>query len=235
MNSKNFLTKVLLCVLAIIAVFSFAGCGEEPGSEISKSYLYDKQYENKRYYFTQGYPNDWKVSEGNDGIFLVDIEHPIFQDMGLVSQFAKDNAKYSVYCLKYNFMTASLNDYVMGLLGKDAQYGFEFNKYFFDDKEYTPSDDGGREAFVWDDTIESKADLEDKTVAHENTGYQFCQLTYTFTVDGVDWKGTMNVVGAKEGFYIITAEAAANVWDAEFKTMSNMLGDFHITGWETKE
>ena len=235
MNSKKLLTKIVLCVLALVSLFSFVGCSDDEGKDPSKNYIFSKQYENKRYYFSQGYPDDWKATEGKDGMFLVSIDHPIYKDIGLVSQFQKGNAKYSVYSLKYNFMAASLTDYVMGLLGKDVQLGFEFNKYFCDDKEYTPSDEGGREAFVWDETIDNKDALSKKLFTHENTGYQFCQLTYTFTVDGVDWKGAMNVVNAKEGFYVVTTEAAASSWDADFKTMTEMLGDFHIIGFETKK
>lgn len=238
MNSKKLLTKVILCVLALVSLFAFVGCSEEEGAPADqKDYIHEKQYENKRYYFSQGYPNDWKVAEGEDGVFLVKSEHKSYNDIGLVSQFSKGKAKYSVYSLKYNFMTASEYDYVMGLLGQDPENPYEFNKYFYDDKEYTPSDEGMREAFVWDKTIENIEDLDNKeyTFEDDNNEILFRQLTYSFTVDGVDWKGAMFVTAAKEGFYVITTEAEASVWDSEFKTMTKMVSDFHITGFETKK
>ena len=239
MNSKKLLTKVVLCMLALVSLFSFVGCSEEKeqASADQKDYIHEKQYENIRYYFSQGYPNDWKVEEGEDGVFLVKSEHGNFNDMGLVSKFSKGKAKYSVYTLKSNFMTASEYDYVWGLLGKDIENPYEFNKYFYDDKEYTPSDEGMREAFVWDKTIENIDELynDEYKFVDENNDIEFCQLTYSFTVDGVDWKGAMFVTAAKEGFYVITTEAEASVWDSEFKTMTKMVSDFHITGFETKE
>ncbi len=234
MHSKKLLTRVLLCVLALVSIFTIVGCKEEEGSEISKSFIYGKQYENNRYYFSQGYPDDWTVTEGNDGTFLVPAQHPVYDDMGLVAQFAKGDAKYSVYSVKYPFMKASLTDYVMGLLGKDVQYNFPFNQYFVDDAEYNPSEAGGRDAFVME-TVDGTEAVAEKMMTHENNDIQFCQVTYTYTVDGNEWKGAMNVATAKEGFYVITCESASSSWDANFKIMGDMLGDFHILGWETQE
>ena len=61
------------------------------------------------------------------------------------------------------------------------------------------------------------------------------KVGYTFTVDGVDWKGMMLVTVSKEGFYVITLETEKGSWDANYSTMEQMLNDFRMRGWETRE
>lgn len=239
MYSKKILTRIMLCLLAVVSMFTVVGCnkGETP---ISESYIFDKQLDSIRYYFEQGYPDDWTLKAGNDGSYIKKIEqyadgskNQYINDCGLVAQLSPtanaDKVKYSVYSLKYPFMRATGGDFLLGLVGKSADYPLEFNNLFIEDEENNP-----RAAFVWSQEIEDTQESIKSTTVYYNK-ITFQKVPYTFTVDGVDWKGMMFVTVSKEGFYVITFEAAADAWDANYSTMEKMLKDFRMRGWETRE
>lgn len=239
MRSKNFITKCMVGCLALLMVFSFVGCKEEktPDYKEEKT-LFETQYENSRYYCQQGYDaNTWDVKEGNNKYYLKNITEYAdgtavnYNDCGLVAQFspkaAADKATYSIYSLKGNFMRATLSDILMGLVGKNS-YKFEFNNLFLADEENTP-----RNAFVWTiDVEDTQESLKETTKSYNKLNFQ--QVPYTFTVDGVNWKGMMLVTLGKEGFYVITLEMEANTWDTYYAEMEKMLNDFRMLGWETE-
>ena len=161
---------------------------------------------------------------------------PIFNGLNEVVGFSgrdisnnPEKAKYSVYSLKYPFMRATGGDFLLGLVGKSNDYKLSFNDLFIEDVENKP-----REAFVWAETIEDTEESITSTTVRYNK-MQFQKVGYSFTVDGVDWKGIMLVTPSKEGFYVITIEAAADAWDANYKVMEQMLSDFRMRGWETRE
>lgn len=56
MRSKNFITRCLLSGLAVLTVFSLAGCKKED-KEVTyeEKPFYANQYKNERYYCQQGY------------------------------------------------------------------------------------------------------------------------------------------------------------------------------------
>lgn len=240
MNSKKLTVRILLCLLALVSMFAVVGCSEESGQPITETYLYEKQLDSVRYYFEQGYPDDWTVKQGTDGNYIKKIEQYVdgsknqyITDCGLVAQFSPnsnpDKVKYSVYSLKYPFMRATGGDFLLGLVGVSKDYPLEFNNLFVEDAENQP-----RDAFVWSTTVEDTAESIKATSVYYNK-MTFQKVGYTFTVDGVDWKGMMLVTVAKEGFYVITLETAADVWDANYAEMEKMLQDFRMRGWETKE
>ena len=98
---------------------------------------------------------------------------------------------------------------------------------FIEDEESKPRDN-----FVWSEEID-ESNISDSTVYYNKMTYQ--KVGYTFTVDGVDWKGMMLVTVSKEGFYVITLETEKGSWDANYSTMEQMLNDFRMRGWETRE
>ena len=240
MRSKNFVTRCLLGGLAVLSVLSFTGCKEEETVTYEERTYYNNQYVNGRYYCQQGYPDDWTVSADlEQSYYLKTIEEyadgtPItqFNDCGLVAQFSPssdaDKVKYSVYSLKGTFMRATQGDILIGLLGKNT-YNFSFNNLFLDSEEHTP-----RDAFVWEEDIEDTQESIKSTEASYNR-IVFQKLGYTFTVDGVDWKGMMLVTIGKEGFYVITLEAESGSWDTYYSTMESMLNDFRMLGWDTEQ
>lgn len=159
MRSKNFITRCLLGGLAVLTVFSFTGCKEDVNQEYGPTYIYEKQYENGRYYCQQGYPDDWNVDADIENAYYLkefneyaDGTPTNFSDCGLIAQFkpsdAPDKVKYSIYSLKGHFMKATPGDILIGLLGKNT-YKFEFNNLFLDSEDHTP-----RDAFVWEQEIE---------------------------------------------------------------------------------
>lgn len=239
MYSKKILTRIMLCLLAIISTFTVAGC-KDPENPIEESYFYENQLNSIRYYFEQGYPDDWSIKQGTDGNYIKKIEqyadgtkNQYITDCGLVAQFFPksnpDKVKYSVYSLKYPFMRATGGDFLLGLVGVSSDYPLEFNNLFIEDEEYNP-----RTAFVWSNTITDDPESIKSTTVYYNK-MTFQKVPYTFTVDGVDWKGMMLVTVGKEGFYVITLETEASVWDSNYSTMESMLKDFRMRGWETRE
>jgi len=140
MNSKKFTTRILLCLLALVSLFAVVGCSEK--KPIAESYLFGKQFGSNRYYFEQGYPDDWTLTQGKDGYYLKKIEQytdgtkdQYIADCGLVAQISPNaNVKYSVYSLKYTgFMRSTLGDFFVGLVEKEAPYHFFLNDLFVDD------------------------------------------------------------------------------------------------------
>lgn len=240
MRSKNFITRCLLSGLAVLTVFSLAGCKKEDKEvKYEEKPFYANQYKNERYYCQQGYPDDWKVNADTaEGYYLKEIEAyadgspTSFSDCGLVAQFSPSNdegkIKYSVYSLKGHFMRATPGDILIGLLGKNS-YNFTFNNLFLDSEDQTP-----REAFVWAEEIEDTPESIATTTSSYNK-INFQKVAYTFTVSGVDWKGMMLSTVGKEGFYVITLETEKDVWDSNFSIMETMLNDFRMLGWETEE
>ena len=221
-------------------MFTVVGCQEEEGNGIVETYLFEKQLDSVRYYFEQGYPDNWTVKQGTDGNYIKKIEQYVdgsknqyITDCGLVAQFSPnanaDKVKYSIYSLKYPFMRATGGDILLGLVGVSTDYPLEFNNLFVEDEENPP-----RTAFVWTTNVEDTAESIKATTVYYNK-MTFQKVGYNFTVDGVDWKGMMLVTVAKEGFYVITLETAADVWDANYAEMEKMLQDFRMRGWETKE
>ena len=240
MNSRKISTRILLCLLALVSLFAVVGCSDSNEELPKETYIYEKQLNSRRYYFEQGYPDDWTIKEGENGNYIKKIEQfadgtvkNYIQDCGLVAQFSPtanpEKAKYSVYSLKYPFMRATGGDFLLGLVGKSKEYVLTFNDLFIEDEENKP-----RENFVWATEVENTEESITSTTAHYNK-MQFQKVAYNFTVDGVDWKGVMLVTPSKEGFYVITLEAAADAWDANYKVMENMLSDFRMRGWETRE
>lgn len=237
MNSRKFLKKISVCALTLVLALSMAACGSKDEGERKKDgveaadeyneYIYDKQYENKRYYFSQGYPDDWQIKEGEDQVALSTVECPDFSDVELITQFSKGNAKYSVYCMKHSFMATSPSLLASGILGINEDYNFTFNEYF---NEGAPRDN-----YV-PDTVENEEALKEMVVTHKNNDLSFTQVTYTFTVDGINWKGAMNLTTSNEGFFLITIESTEAEWASNFELMNEkMLADFHLKGYETKK
>lgn len=239
MNSKKLATRILLCLLALVSMFAVVGCDDGNDKLPTETYIFDKQLNSIRYYFKQGYPDDWTMNQNQDGSYIKKITQyadgfanvSFIQDCGLVAQFsptaAPDKAKYSVYCLKYPFMRATGGDLLLGLLGKNTDYPLTFNNLFIEDEESKPRDN-----FVWSEEID-ESNISESTVYYNKMTYQ--KVGYTFTVDGVDWKGMMLVTVSKEGFYVITLETEKGSWDANYSTMEKMLNDFRMRGWETRE
>lgn len=240
MNSKKITTRILLCILALVSLFAVVGCSEK--KPIAESYLFEKQLNSDRYYFEQGYPDDWTLTTGTDGYYKKQITqyadgttNNYISDCGLVAQISPNaKAKYSVYSLKYSFMRSTLGDFLIGIVGESTDYPFFLNNLFIDDP-----DNKARENFVFDIDIKgADGKVDDQKVQATSVVYnkiQFQKAAYTFTVDGVDWKGMMFVTLAKEGFYVITLEAAKDSWDANYTQMEKMLQDFRLRGWETKK
>ena len=242
MSSKKIIMRCLLCCLSLLVILSCVGCGSSDDNQpIVEPVKYDKQYENRRFYVQQGYPDGWSLSEGTDKYYKVDFdgtyadgtEFPSYIDeCGLVATFTPDgvsNVKYNIYTLKGFFMRATQGDMLIGILGKSSTYNFEFNNLFIDDLDRTP-----RDAFVWSDTIEDNTEsIKQTTVEYNKITFQ--RAYYEFTVDGVDWKGMFLVTLSTEGFHVITLETEKSVWDENYTNMEEMLTDFRLLGFEEKK
>lgn len=238
MSFKKVISLLLVMLMIASVGFSMIGCENEDVNNERINYLPD-QLENQRYYFQQGYTKEtWDVAVGDDDYYLYRIQQtadgdPVrVQSVGLCVQFTpkdRTDITYSIYNIAGVGGAAVTRGVVFEqLVNEEVTSNFHFNKVFLDRTE-----EGGRENFVmakYDDVNETIVNI-DKT--------QFNTLGYTFTKDGIDWKGNLYFIphqmGGITSFHVITVETVASVWD-EFKAdIDTMLKDFKQIGYEKKD
>ena len=85
--------------------------------------------------------------------------------------------------------------------------------------------------------MRSGKDVNDTIINLDKT--QFNKLGYTFTKEGIDWKGNLYFIphqmGGITSFHLITVETEATEWDTFSAEIETMLKDFKQIGYEEKE
>lgn len=212
---KSIVAILLVCVLAL----SFAACKKTKQPTEKKNF--DKQYENIHFYYQQGYPDNWEITYGNDGLELRVLDTKGSQEGNLCAKlFPNDSDKVS-YCI-YNYDTDSMMNTLKGISGNlmDPKSTYYFNDVFTEDEEK-------RDSF-------SFTSQEPEKVYPNH--FEFHKVNYKFLKDGEEWLGTFYVSNYQyTKFILITMEAEKSVWDAQQETFGLMMEDFAFAGFETKD
>ena len=225
MRTKNILKTCIAALLVFTLCLAVFGCSKKEVIEYPDGQL-PNQITNKRYYFQQGYLDNWGVVCINADGYLYD------EDTGLLLMLAPmdesgnrvDGVEYCVYHGSSDNinMTSSRAD-IVGMITDESNSLF-FNKKFIYNGER--------------DTYKQSADITLFTAQYSKL--QFNCVSYTFTRDGEDWQGMYNIVMNKMEFFVVTIEAKASLWSQyvgndKSSDYYNTIGDFRKEGWETSQ
>ena len=237
MSFKKVISLLLVVFMTASLAFSMVACQEEDANNARINHLPD-QLENQRYYFQQGYTKEtWDVAIGENDYYLRRIQQTANGDpvrvssVGLCAQFTpkgRTDITYSIYNIAGVGGAAVTRGVVFEqLVNDEISSNFHFNELFLDSTEQD-----GRENFVMD----KYEDVNDTIVNIDKT--QFNTLGYTFTKEGIDWKGNLYFIphqmGGITSFHVITVETVASVWDELKADIDIMLKDFKQIGYEKK-
>lgn len=238
MSFKKVISLLLVVLMVASVGLSMIGCKEEDANNERINLLPD-QLENQRYYFQQGYTAEtWDVAVGENDYYLLRIKEmadgsPVrVNSVGLCAQFTpkgRTDVTYSIYNIAGVGGAAVTRGVVFEqLVNEEVTSSFHFNDLFLDSTEA-----GGRENFV----MEKYEDVNDTIINLDKT--QFNKLGYTFTKEGIDWKGNLYFIphqmGGITSFHLITVETEATEWDTFSAEIETMLKDFKQIGYEEKE
>ncbi len=238
MQIKRTVKIALAAVLAIACMASMFACEKNKG-QINEDGKLPIQWENKVYYFQQGVRTDWKFINVSADKKMVDREAGLVCQLAPVAdaslelteeqkkefganpaadtRAAVTDVEYSVYYFGGEgvMMTDSTADVVKWIQD-------EASPFYFNTKHNTGSP---REAF---------RQLTDPEIYYAKfSKLQFNKITYSFTKDGDDWKGELNLVMNGQKYFIVTYEAKADAYEKYFDSYEEIIGDFRKEGWET--
>ncbi|MBE7065924.1 MAG: hypothetical protein E7385_00040 [Ruminococcaceae bacterium] len=234
MSFKKIISLLLVTLLLATVALSMVACGEKDADYELKNILPD-QLQNQRYYFRQGYTAEtWDVKVGDNDYYLIKFKtmadgSAVRYNSGLCAQFSpkgRSDVTYSIYNITSVGGAAVTRATIFEqLVNEEVTSSFKFNELFLDSTE-----EGGRENFV----LNKYDDVNDTVVNINKT--QFNTLGYTFTKDGIDWKGNLyfipHGIGGTSNFHLITVEAVATEWDTFAAEIEVMLQDFKQVGYE---
>lgn len=215
MNMKRVLRSALaLALIALLAVSMFA-CSKEKEEEDTT--IFDNQIVNNRYYFQQGYPDDWAYTQGEDGLELRELDVTSSKSAGWlctkIYPKSGDDQVYMIYKYDSGSDLTTRNDFVKDIKNVSGNSLHAFNDIFYEESGLP------RDTFVL-------ASTEDKTTTFNQIQWDYAD--YTFVKDGEDWKGTfyVTVSGQAGEFMVVTCEAKATVWDTAKANFDQMMEDF---------
>ncbi len=228
MKAKRTIKSVIALMLVLCAVLSFAACKKEQEKSDGKL---ANQYHSQKYYFRQGYTENWKVKlSGTDGAFVED-----HADQKLALQlvpFEKSTdsegkvtvgtteavgVQYNVFCNwgTGTSLVSSQNDIVKNVMDEDKRM------YFFNNVNYI---DVTRDSYR--QTVE-----EAKSVTYNDLQWQ--QVTFEFVgEDNVQWKGIWNLLTNGVNYYIVSYEAHADKYATYEADFLEMIDDFKKVAME---
>ena len=230
------LNKILKIVISSLLLVCFAfvlfGCNGKKREADPLGKL-PQQKENLRYYFQQGYRTDWAIIESNADDFMIDRETGLVMVLAPVTteETTNDDGTKKVthtaiegveYCIYYYggegiYMTTSRSDIVSWMQDEDSDF-------FFNKKHYRSNP---RETFLQIGEAE--------TTTAQYSKLQFSSIRYSFTKDGVEYEGVMNLVMSGMEYFIVTYEARADLYEAYKADYDETIGDFRKRGWETSD
>jgi len=220
---KNVIKTICVFSLVFVMAGMMFGCNHD---KAEPEYKLPDQYMNIKYYFDQGFYGDstktegtakWTLEAKTTGLIYTADEKPGHQ--GLVSElFPTDDvasASYRVYFYESTFtMTATAKDeanklikdnFMNTFIGNHTDFAFDF------------SANGGVQ--------------ESSIVMYNNLQYRL--LNYTFTKDGVAYKGNAYLLLDGWNCYLIINEVAADK-EATYSTIFiDMLKEFRLEPFES--
>lgn len=191
----------------IALVISVVGCGNKTND--GPDVKLPNQHKNIRYYFQQGYREDWEANFSED-------EHALDKKSFLLFEMwpagARAEAEYSIYHGDTGLMLTTVLETTEKIM--DESQDLYFNKRFIKNEKE-------RENF--------KITSDKKLAIYNRIQYQ--TVSYTFTKDGADWKGDFYVTMAGSEYYVITWERKADV-DTYDEAFVESISDYRFVGFE---
>ncbi len=222
--------KVLRMVFAIamVAVLSLSmfACTEQ--EETKEEKIFAKQYKNDRYYFQQGYPDDWSYAHGEGGTEFRELEMVSGTHSGvLCTKFTSKDADqvYTVYKYNTNSVTTTLESFMANAMEtidpSKGQSLYPFNEVFTETDEV-------RDTYVLTSAEATSVNYRQKS---------WSKAEFTFVKDTEDWKGAYYVAISPQAgeFMVVVWEAKADVWDAAIENFEKMMKDFAFISMGTTE
>lgn len=212
MRINKIVKSVMVLSLLLILVVSMVGCGEKIPNYFPDGEL-DNQCRNDRYYFQQGYSNDWTANFKEDE-YALDPKNLLLFEMWPTE--AEGKAIYSIYTGDTHLMTTNVLETTDKMLEPTSP--LYFNKRFI--KDETP-----REGFAF---------TSDKQKAiYNNIHYQ--RVKYSYTVNGENWVGEFYVTMKGSKYYVITWERKADVADTYQEQFLTHIIDYRFRGLEDEK
>ncbi len=215
-------TALSLVLIAVLAVSMFA-CSSKKALKGDES-IFENQIVNDRYYFQQGYPDDWTYTQGENStpIRELDMVYGGHEGVLCTKVYPKNNDDmvYTIYKYKNNSTTGVISGYMQSLMADSGASNYPFNDIFFEET--------ARDTYV----------LTSETP--DNVFYsqiQWGKADYTFVKDGEDWKGSFFVTIPPEPYWfiVVVCEAKASAWDGAQETFNQMLEDLYFPGFATNK
>lgn len=219
--TKTRTIKILVAaVLAMVIALSMFACKKDDGPK--ETHIFENRYINQRFYYSQGYPDDWRFTAGNDEYELAELKTYGNTEGYLCAKFFPVGAdgqpdpdvSFSVYKYNTNSMMNTLNGITENLMNPDSTY---YLNDVFVEEEMT------RDSFVF------TTEWEQEKPNH----FQWNTANYKFVRDGEDWTGKFYVsTGNATWLFLVCMETKDSKWDATLKTFQDMMSDFGFEGFE---
>ena len=204
--SKIVKSSVLICL--IIVILAAVGCSDGPKTNSGPKL--PNQLKNIRYYFQQGYRDDWEANFDPSERAL-DNRYLLLFEMWPAE--AKGDALYSIYTGDTGLLLTTVLETTEKMM--DPEQDLYFNKRFIrDEKE--------RENFQF---------TSDNTLAIYNK-LQYQHVSYSFTQDGVEWVGDFYVTMKSSKYYVIVWERKAEIKDKYHDQFIESISDYRFVGFE---
>ena len=215
-NTKSIIAILMVAVMCL----SLFACNKDKVDE--EKHIYENRYVNQRYYYSQGYPDDWTLTFGQDDFALATLNVNNGSQSGyLCAKFFPLNDTSDVSFTIYKYDTTSMMNTLNGISARltNSSSDYYLNDVFVDG-------DNIRDSFTF------TSDIESENPNH----FQFHTANYKFVRDGEDWRGKFYVSTANSTwFFLVCMEATEAKWDAAYEVFSLMIQDFGFEGFEASK
>ena len=221
-NTKRIRIVVAALLVLVMSLALFA-CHKE--TQYVEERNYEKRYDNDKFYYVVGYPDDWSVMYGESGKELAELNVKNGNQEGYLcaklfpsTEGDVGNVVYTIYKYDTKSMMNTINDITERLMNEDSDY--YLNDVFVEE---------GREraSFVF---------TSPEYVKENPNHFQFNTAQYRFVRNGEDWRGKFYVSSSNSTWmFVICVEARETEWDASYEIFNKMMEDFTFRGYEASE
>ena len=214
--------KILVAVLLVIAMaLPMFSCKKD--QQVTVSHIFEKRYINQRFYYSEGYPDDWAYSIGEDDMHIAELSTRGNTEGYLCAKFFPEASGYNgdiavtIYKYNTNSMMNTLNGITDNLMDPESNY------YLND-------------VFVEEELTRDSFTFTSDPASEKPNHFQWNTANYSFVREGEDWKGKFYVsTGNNTWFFLVCMEAKTTVWDENLSTFNDMMADFGFEGFEKSD
>lgn len=213
MRINKIVKSVMVLSLLLILIVSLVGCRKDNWERIFEGGKLPNQCINDRYYFQQGYSDDWTANFKEDE-YALDSKNLLLFEMWPTE--AEGKAIYSIYTGDTRLITTTILETVDKVLNPESP--LYFNKRFI--KNETP-----RENFAF---------TSDRAKVIYNK-IHYWKVQYSYKADGADWVGEFYITMKGSKYFVITWERMADVADTYQDQFKEHLIDYRFIGFEDEK